>query len=70
LTAQHQDGAMRPDIIAPDRRRRRIFTARAAARGGVVCQQVKAAEPDPGRDGFREAPERRGARAVETAGLS
>lgn len=56
------------DIIAPDQWVRQIFSARAAAEGGIVRRKVRDVERLLGRDLFEHELRRRGFHAVENAG--
>lgn len=57
-----------PAFLSPDLWLRQIFTARAAAEGGIVRRGVRDVERIVGRARFEAELRRRGFRAVENAG--
>lgn len=57
-----------PAFLSSDLWLRQIFTARAAAEGGIVRRQVRDVERIVGRARFEAELRRRGFRAVENAG--
>jgi len=57
-----------PDFLRPDLWLEGIFSARAAAQGGVVRRKTRDIERIIGRDAFVRELDRRGFRAVENAG--
>ena len=57
-----------PDTVQPDRWLTHIFTARAAAEGGVVRRSLSDIDRIVGRARFLAEIERRGFQAIENAG--
>ena len=57
-----------PETISPETWLRHIFSARAAAEGGIVRRKVRDVERLLGREIFERELRRRGFHAVENAG--
>lgn len=57
-----------PDYLSPDRWIVQVFSARAAAEGGIVRRKVADVERLIGRQRFLHEVHRRGFRVVENAG--
>jgi hypothetical protein len=57
-----------PAVITPDRWIVQLFSARAAAEGGIIRRQVADVERLLGRERFLHEVRRRGFRAVENSG--
>lgn len=60
--------AQTPDFLRPDIWLESVFSARAAAQGGLVRRKTRDIERIIGRDAFLRELDRRGFRAVENAG--
>ncbi|EEW23999.1 hypothetical protein [Rhodobacter ferrooxidans] len=56
------------EIVTPEQWLRHIFSARAAAEGGIVRRKVRDVERLLGRQNFERELRRRGFHAVENAG--
>jgi hypothetical protein len=57
-----------PAVVTPDRWITQLFSARAAAEGGIVRRSLSDIDRLVGRDRFMHEVRRRGFRAVENAG--
>ena len=57
-----------PDVISPDRWIIQIFSARAAAEGGILRRKVADVERLVGRERFYFEVKRRGYRLIENSG--